>query len=61
MKLLHNHRLVWNVVLVAIVDAEPARLNYMEYVADEVNPQVQALKAQATDDDPATKREERSV
>ena len=47
-------------VNVSHVDPEPPHLNYMEYIADEVNPQVQALKAAQTgDDDPSTKREER--
>lgn len=42
------------------LDAQPNRLNVYDYVADEVNPAAQALKAEAsTDDDPATKREER--
>ena len=49
-------------VNVSYVDPEPPHLNYMEYIADEVNPQVQALKAAQTgDDDPSTKREERWV
>lgn len=41
-------------------DAEPSHLNYVDYIADDVNPQAQLLKQKAqTDDDPSTKREDR--
>lgn len=43
-----------------VAEAEPARLNYYNYVADDVAPPTELVsqKSQA-DDDPSSKREER--
>lgn len=47
-------------VFISVSEAEPPRLNYYNYVADDVAPQTELVSQKSNaDDDPASKREER--